>query len=156
MKWAWVVGAAGFAIIAVIAFRLARSPAELSVASAPTTPGASAHAEPTDEDMDELLFEQMTSAGLDLTKARPLAFALYFEEEREARGACDELAQEGTRVLLEGPPEPEAWWLCQATRDMVPTREGLRAARGQMKRVAAAWNGEYDGWEPASASPEQN
>jgi hypothetical protein len=105
-------------------------------------------------DADQLIVNELRGLGADLEQPREIVHYVYFPSEAAARTANQELRQAGYAAdvrFAAGPPGANPW-LVLATKEEVLSAESARAARDEVRAVAAAHGGEYDGWE-AAATP---
>ena len=98
-------------------------------------------------DGDAAVIEQLRIAGSDLQKPHTVEFFLYFPSEAGAQHVAEKLDAMGfvpeVKVAAAGSNLP---WLLFATRSMVPKLEELGRLRILLRELAAAEQGEYDGW----------
>ena len=102
--------------------------------------------------VDQLVLRQLTARGADLTKPRHVIHYLYFATEAEARSAADVIAQAEWETVAGPPDESIAKWSVRADGYRVVGTATAAAFRAWFEHIAAAFGGEYDGWE-ASAKP---
>ena len=97
------------------------------------------------ESPDAQVIAQLRKAGSNLSKPHEVEFFLYVPTP----DAADRLASK-LHALHFGAKVDEAaqgpGWLVLATKSMIPTESALVAIRTQFTALAAAENGEYDGW----------
>jgi cbb3-type cytochrome oxidase subunit 3 len=96
-------------------------------------------------DLDAEVLSEMAAAGLDLSKEQRLEFYLVLPTERAARDAAVQLGSMGFETEAIS-AEPEASWVCLATRPMVPKLEYLKNLREHFNAIATSLGGQYDGW----------
>ena len=105
----------------------------------------------TVDEGDRLIVEQLRSIGADLSKPREVLHYLYLPTQEAADAARKELEPRGYAVEIRpaaGPPGPNPF-LCLATIEEVVSVESARKSREAFTAIAAAHDGEYDGWEAA-------
>lgn len=101
---------------------------------------------------DRAVLEQLKSAGSNLSLPHPIYHYLYFLDESSARNAGRIFQEQGFGVELKPPPasEPQKVFLLVVSHLAIPENEVLLAKTIYlMKKVAAAFKGDYDGWEAA-------
>jgi hypothetical protein len=100
-------------------------------------------------DPDEIIVRALTESGVDLTRAQQLHFFLYFPGAREARVALRDAQRVGYDGELLDPPSEQSDWMLLLQRRMVVTRESIKAERARLDELAAAHDGEFEGWDAA-------
>ena len=88
---------------------------------------------------------QAYAAGVDPTEPYWVEHFLYFPRRRWAQQAARQLRQLGYEVeVSEGATEGS--WLVLARCQMLPTEEDIDTVAEQLRELAEAFGGEYDGW----------
>jgi Regulator of ribonuclease activity B len=100
--------------------------------------------------LDQLVVRQLRGLGADLAKARHVRHFLYFEHERDARAAADEIAEADYDVSVTAPEEDEPNWLVVGQGYRVIGADTVAGFREFFEQVSERHHGEYDGWEPAA------
>jgi regulator of ribonuclease activity B len=100
--------------------------------------------------LDQPTLEHLKAAGANLGKSTEVINYLYFDRERNARGAADKLARGG--YVVKGPSATGEGYLVAAKTDFVPTPENIGSLRQIMEGIATDFHGDYDGWEAAVTS----
>jgi len=105
------------------------------------------------EEGDQLVLEQLRSAGADLTKPREVLHYLHARTREDAERAAPQVRAAGYEVELREPdPEDLATshpWIVIATTHAVVSSDSVAETRAFFERVAGEVDGEYDGWEAA-------
>jgi uncharacterized membrane-anchored protein len=104
----------------------------------------------TPQEADSLALRQLAGRGADLAKPRHVIHYLYFATEDDARAAADTITEGSWRTTVEPPTETIAQWSVQADGDRTVGPETVEAFRSWFEGIAAAHEGEYDGWEAAA------
>lgn len=91
------------------------------------------------------IVKQLKRVKSDLSKSHGFDFYLYFPTRYEANEATIELLMEG--LTCEVKPGVTNDWLCLASIQLVPEVTELARLENIFVTIAAAHNGEYDGWE---------
>jgi hypothetical protein len=99
---------------------------------------------------DRLILEQLREHGGDLSRPRHGIQYLYFPTEVAARGAAETLRATGYDVDLRPPREGITQWAAIAEAHVVVDEAWLDEMRPRLEAIAAANDGEYDGWEAAA------
>lgn len=94
---------------------------------------------------DAFVIAQLERAGLNLARAHDIEFFLYFPTQEAAERASVKVAALGMVVKVDRAATGEQW-LVFATRNMVPAEKEMARLRRAMEAIAAAEQGEYDGW----------
>lgn len=101
------------------------------------------------QDADELILRSLQESGVDITQELALQFLLYFPGEHEARLAMRDGERAGYGAELHPPPADDLDWMVVLSRTMTPTLEQLAKERVRLDELAAAQDGEYEGWDVA-------
>lgn len=99
----------------------------------------------TSQDGDAATLDELAHAGSDLSREHTIEFYLYVPEEDDAQSIATDLRHEGMTVEVTRAADNSSW-LCLIQRKMIPDMAGLRGFRERFTALAAAHNGEYDGW----------
>ena len=100
--------------------------------------------------LDQLVVRQLRGLGADLSQPRHVRHFLYFEHERDARAAAEDIAEGDYDVSVTAPSGEEALWTVVGEGHRVIGAETVAGFRAWFERIAEEHNGDYDGWEPAS------
>jgi hypothetical protein len=100
--------------------------------------------------LDQLVVRQLQGLGADLSQPRHVRHFLYFEHEREARAAADEIAAADYDVSVTAPGGDEPLWTVVGQGYRVIGAETVAGFRAFFEQVTERHHGDYDGWEPAS------
>lgn len=103
------------------------------------------------QEADALALRQLAGRGADLAKPRHVIHFLYFAREEDARAATEAIGDAWTTKITP-PGETITDWTVEADGHRTVGPETVAAFRSWFEAVAAAHDGEYDGWE-ASAKP---
>lgn len=95
---------------------------------------------------DQAVLRSLKEAGSDLSRPHPVNHYLYFPKEDSAHRAAQELRAEGYDIQLRLGADGVNW-LVLASRVVVPEPEVVEQIVSRMESLAAAFEGEYDGWE---------
>jgi hypothetical protein len=106
----------------------------------------------TPQEADELALRQLESRGADLTLPRHVIHFLLFEHEPDARAAAEAIDTGSWTTRVDPPTEQLVEWSVRVDGHRVVGPDTVAAFRAQFGQIAAAHNGEYDGWE-AAATP---
>jgi hypothetical protein len=88
----------------------------------------------------------LKTAGVDVAKADDFNFYLYLDNEEQASACAEPLRKAGFAVKVDTAAAGSGW-LCLASRNMVPTADGLTRIGSQFLELAAKHDGQFDGWE---------
>lgn len=94
---------------------------------------------------DAWVIAQLERAGSNVGRAHDIEFFLYFPTREAADRAAVSVAALGMVVKVDRPASGNLW-LVFATRQMVPAEKELARLRRALEAIAAAGQGEYDGW----------
>jgi hypothetical protein len=100
--------------------------------------------------LDQLVVRQLRGLGADLSKPRHVRYFLYFEHERDARAAADEIGGADYDVSVTAPGGDEPKWSVVGQGYRVIGADTVAGFRAFFEQVAERHHGEYDGWEPAA------
>jgi hypothetical protein len=100
--------------------------------------------------LDELVVRQLQGLGADLAKPRHVRHFLFFEHERDARAAADEIAEADYDVSVIAPGDDEPSWTVVGQGYRVIGADTVAGFRAYFEHVSERHRGEYDGWEPAA------
>jgi hypothetical protein len=95
------------------------------------------------------ILQMLKRTGFDLSQPMNLSFLLYFDTEERARMAATQFPSPEWRTEI-SPPEKRALWLCTASTTAVPTMDTIQEYVAHCEAVAAAAEGQYDGWMAAN------
>lgn len=101
------------------------------------------------EDSDDAILQTLAESGVDLTRELPIDFFLYFPGVKEARHALKDALHAGYEGELHDPPSEDLDWLIVLRRRMIATRQGVKDERARLDALAAAHDGEFEGWDAA-------
>ncbi len=101
------------------------------------------------EDADELILRSLQESGIDVTHDLPLDFLLYFPGEHEARLAMRDGERAGYDAEIHPPPSEDLDWMVVLSRRMTPSLVQLKEERVRLDELAAAHDGEFEGWDVA-------
>lgn len=97
--------------------------------------------------LDRETLDAMKAHGADLSKPTEISFYLYFPAEDDAESAAAELRRSGYEAEVRPPLPNFDEWLCYATREMLPSPEGIDNVRSELESLADKFGGDFDGWE---------
>jgi hypothetical protein len=100
--------------------------------------------------VDQVVVRQLRGLGADLTRPRHVRHFLYFEEETFAHRAAEQIERAGYSATVTAPSDDVPVWTVVAEGFRVIGEETVPGFRAWFEHVAADYNGEYDGWEPAT------
>ena len=103
----------------------------------------------TPQDADALALRHLEKRGADLSQPRHVIHFLLFASEGGARAAAAQVADGSWTAHVEAPTTHEKW-VVRIDGQRIVGRETIAAFRSQFERIAAAHDGEYDGWEAAA------
>jgi hypothetical protein len=94
------------------------------------------------------VLDQLRSSGSDINRPHTFEFFLYLRTESDAESAAQRLrdSQFNTRISPSGSGNG---WLCQASITLVPIVSTLNEIGRFFEQIAAALEGDFDGWECA-------
>jgi Regulator of ribonuclease activity B len=102
---------------------------------------------------DEKIFQRLLDAGLDLGQEAVIEAFLYFAGESQARRIAEQLDAAGYATYVD--PNPPGRWLLEAVSRAVPTPEHIAAMGAELRNLARANSGIYDGWWAAEPPEEE-
>ncbi len=94
---------------------------------------------------DAAALNQLARAGANLIRPHPIEFFLYFPTRDAADRAAERVKVFGLEPTVSAAANGNLW-LVFATRTMVPAERELARLRKVFVAIAAAEQGEYDGW----------
>ena len=100
--------------------------------------------------IDEDVLRQLRGLGADLSRPRHVRHFLYFEEEAFARRAAEQVERADYDATVTAPSDEVPVWTVLAEGFRVIGPDTVPGFRAWFEQVAADYNGEYDGWEPAT------
>jgi hypothetical protein len=100
--------------------------------------------------VDQDVVRQLRSLGADLSRPRHVRHFIYFQEEGFARRAAEEIEKADYTTTLTEPSENVPLWTVRAEGFRVIGEETVAGFRAWFEHIADHYNGEYDGWEPAT------
>jgi hypothetical protein len=100
--------------------------------------------------VDQDVVMQLRALGADITRPRHVRHFLYFEEEGFARRAAEQIEKADYSTTVTAPSDEVAVWTVLAEGFRVIGEDTVPGFRAWFEHVAADYNGEYDGWEPAT------
>jgi hypothetical protein len=104
----------------------------------------------TPQDADKLALRHLASRGSDLSKPRHVIHFLLFTNEDDARTVAAQIDDGSWTAQVEPPAETGQKWIVRIDGHRVVGPETVAAFRTRFENIAAANNGEYDGWEAAA------
>ena len=104
----------------------------------------------TPQDADKLALRQLEGRGADLALPRHVIHFLLFEHEADAHAAAASIDEGSWTTHVDAPTETLVEWTVRIDGNRIVGSETVAAFRAQFERIAAAHNGEYDGWEAAA------
>jgi hypothetical protein len=102
------------------------------------------------EAVDQYVVKQLRSLGADLSRPRHVRHFIYFQEEGFARRAAEEIERADYTATVTEPSEDVPVWTVRAEGYRVIGEDTVPGFRAWFEHIAADYNGEYDGWEPAT------
>ena len=97
-------------------------------------------------DPDQLQIEQLSKAGVDMSKPQAMAFTLHFSDAHNLAEACVSIYEKKFDVESIRPEKADEKWTCIARKTMLPELKVLRKIRKDFEAIAAKNKGSYDGW----------
>jgi len=97
-------------------------------------------------DVMRVLAEQTS----DINQPHIFDFYFYFKDEITARSAADQLRDAGFKTVVR-PGADNLNWLCLSTKGIIPSEQGLNSLGNDLEDLALKYQGEFDGWECATA-----
>jgi len=104
----------------------------------------------TPQDADKLALRQLETRGADLSLPRHLIHFLLFEHEADARAAADAIDGGSWTTRVDPPTQSLEEWSVRVDGHRVVGADTVASFRAQFEQIAAAYGGEYDGWEAAA------
>jgi len=104
----------------------------------------------TPQDADRLALRQLESRGADLSLPRHVIHFLLFPQEGDARAAATAVDDTSWSTRVDPPSQELVEWTVRIDGHRVVGPDTVAAFRAQFERLAAAHDGEYDGWEAAA------
>ena len=105
---------------------------------------------PERPELDRLILKQLRGKGAKLALPRHVLHFLDFPDEASARGAADEVEGIGFDATVVAPTRDAEQWTVRGEATRVVDETTVDTHRKQFERIAAAHDGEYDGWEAAA------
>jgi hypothetical protein len=100
--------------------------------------------------VDQYVVEQLRGLGADITLPRHVRHYLYFQQEGFARAAAEQIERADYTATVTEPNDEIPVWTVRAEGYRVIGSETVPGFRAWFEQVAADFDGEYDGWEPAT------
>jgi hypothetical protein len=100
--------------------------------------------------VDQDVVRQLRGLGADLSRPRHVRHFLYFQEEGFARRAAEQIEKADYDATVAPPSDEVPVWTVRAEGFRVIGEETVPGFRAWFEHIAAGYNGEYDGWEPAT------
>lgn len=128
-----------------------RQSLRLKVTEDPDWSWVDEHMTLSDEDIERhrnrMLIQQLVRQGDQIHLVRPVDFALIFKRKEDRTAFAQAAVALGYRVASEGEPDPNdgSLWL-ELVADTTVEEEPMAARCVYLSRLAAEFNGEYDGW----------
>jgi hypothetical protein len=97
-------------------------------------------------DPDQLLIEQLSKSGADVSKPHDITFLFYFPSQDGATKALFDIYKKKFDAELTKPEKAGEPWTCLAKKTMVPELKAMQKIRQQFMTIATANGGEYHGW----------
>jgi hypothetical protein len=104
----------------------------------------------TPQEADELALRQLENRGADLALPRHVIHFLLFEHESDARAAADTIDARSWTTRVDAPTETLSEWSVRVDGQRIVGADTVAGCRALFERIAAAHDGEYDGWEAAA------
>lgn len=101
---------------------------------------------PTPEETDRVTIRKLASMGADLSRPRRVVHFLELGSEASARAAADAIRRAGYDASVEA-EEDSPQWTVRAEAVRVVDSSTVAAFRAWFEQLAAAHDGEYEGWE---------
>ena len=106
---------------------------------------------PDDEDGDALF--AVAKQGSDLSRPMEIDFVIAVPDEKSGMAVARAASKAG--FATEVATDDEGDWICYATREMIPSYQGIIEAQEQLRQLAAPHGGEPDGWETVGNAPDE-
>jgi hypothetical protein len=100
--------------------------------------------------VDQDVVRQLRGLGADLTRPRHVRHFIYFQEEGFARRAAEQIEKADYSATVTAPGDDVPAWTVMAEGFRVIGEDTVPGFRAWFEHVADDYNGEYDGWEPAT------
>jgi hypothetical protein len=97
-------------------------------------------------DPDQLLIEQLSKSGADVSKAHDIVFLFHFPDSHGAAKAMVDIYEKKFDAEIKRPEKAGEPWTCIAKKTMVPELKAMQKIRRQFVTIATANGGEYHGW----------
>jgi Regulator of ribonuclease activity B len=101
-------------------------------------------------EVDRDVVRQLRSLGADITLPRHVRHFIYFEQEGFARAAAAQIERADYTATVTEPSDQVPVWTVCAEGYRVIGEDTVPGFRAWFEHVAAEFDGEYDGWEPAT------
>jgi Regulator of ribonuclease activity B len=101
-------------------------------------------------EVDRDVVRQLRSLGADITLPRHVRHFIYFEHEGFARAAAAQIERADYTATVTEPSDKVPVWTVCAEGYRVIGEDTVPGFRAWFEQVAAEFDGEYDGWEPAT------
>ncbi len=99
-------------------------------------------------ELDRMVLDRMRAAGADLSKPTDVRWYLYFPTKPAAQLFMGKARVAGWKADLSEGETPESW-LCQCSREAVPSLRRIAAMRKELATCAVGLKPKIDGWEAA-------
>jgi hypothetical protein len=103
-------------------------------------------------DPDLAILHQLIAAGADLSKPTHTLFYVYARTEEGAKRIAAAGSDASLTAVVRPSASDDGTWLCLFEGQVVPSEPMIRNYRRKFEALAAAEDGEYDGWEAAVTS----
>jgi regulator of ribonuclease activity B len=101
----------------------------------------------SDAEADLAILEQLMKLGADLSQPREVNHYFLFQDQKVASKVAREY---GKNWQTEIRKDADGRWSVRLTHLAIVTSDDFAEVRASLKRVAAALDGRYDGWEAAA------
>ena len=105
---------------------------------------------PPPRELDRVTLQQLRGKGANLALPRHVLHFLDFPDEASATSAADAVEDIGFDATVVAPAGNTERWSVRAEATRVVDETTVDTHRAQFERIAAANDGEYDGWEAAA------
>jgi hypothetical protein len=99
------------------------------------------------KEFENAVLDQLRASGSDTTKPHNFEFYIYLPSQVAANEAAGKILQSGFTGAEVSASGCGASWLCLAKKTLIPDETNLADHARFFMQVAAALNGEFDGWE---------
>jgi hypothetical protein len=95
---------------------------------------------------DQMVIDNLRDAGSDLSKPHEIDFSFYFPDAASAQRFMLKVAKQPPYAVRLLDDDGDGEWLVEVTRTFVPSLAEIEANSNELRELAEADGGEFDGW----------